>query len=91
MKIIRFRGKDIKTGEWVYGSYVADHYLERDDDYDGGYAEKRKPYIQWSRKSGKDIENIKTEVDPETIGMYIGSPDKNGKDIYEKDLLKLDS
>lgn len=27
MKEVDFRGKDINTGDWIYGSYVADYTI----------------------------------------------------------------
>ncbi len=46
-------------------------------------------FIQIYLEDTRSYEDV--EVEPETVGEFIGLPDKNGKDIYEGNLLKLDS
>lgn len=78
MREILFRGKRKDNGEWIYG--VPCSFIGTTGEWCDCIMEVVEGYT--------DVHNI-YDINPETLGEYTGSVDKNGHKIYENDIVKM--
>jgi hypothetical protein len=82
MQIIKYRAKRKDTGEWIKGFYFCIHHDDHRKHLHHFIIPENIPLPK-----GRSIGEVQVEIIPETLCRYIGDDDKDGTEIYERDIL----
>lgn len=77
MREILFRGKSIDNGEWVEGCFIIN--------------KSGRCFIRFEKPALPHFFNDVLEVDPDTVGQFTGTTDKNGTKIFEGDIVEYNN
>lgn len=86
MREIKFRAKGLNDDNWHYGSYVYTDDNENNPFASGPFKENHH-IIQWHPGDWNLGGWEPIEINPNTLGQFTSLKDKNGKEIYEGDVI----